>query len=175
MDSSACKFIVEYHLGPLTEQFGIAHWRITVSYRPADVDDDGRLHRGHCDRMVDYNQAHITLNPEAFETEEEVLKTLRHELFHIVESPYNILWNVIVEAVQGDKVKLDMLESVRTHASEKTIINLERMYHGLTTKIRQDQQAPGACHACQGPATATTASATPLREVPAVQAGRDMG
>lgn len=134
MDRSAVKAIVEKNLDPLCRSFGIAHWKIAVSYQPEAADENGITEAGNCSRLVDYNKAGITLNPEAFETEEEVLWTLRHELFHIVAAPFDIFLNAVKRATEDDEKSLAILKSVWTHAMEKCVINLERMYHGMTNR-----------------------------------------
>ena len=134
MDRSTCKAIVDREIEPLMRSLGVPHWNVQVAYRMSEADDDGTLHKGECVRLVDYNSACITLNPEAFEDQANLLKTLRHELYHVVLSPFDMLWHVVKRAMKDDPVKLDMLDSVFTHAVEKTAINLERMHHGLTER-----------------------------------------
>jgi hypothetical protein len=133
MDRSEVKAIVEREAGPLMERLGIGHWRVKVTYDPSGVDQDGHLQDGECTRLVDYDSAHISLNPESFDDEEGVIRTLRHELFHIVLSPFDLYC--------GSVDKLDILgptgvilDRVWNHACERAVINLERMFNGLTAQ-----------------------------------------
>lgn len=140
MDLSAVKTIVDRELEPLMARFGIGHWRIVVSYAPTDADEEGWQRRGRCSRMVDYNQAHITLNSDAFEDEADCVKTLRHELLHIVAAPWDIVWNAAWPLVKDDPIKAGLLDSIHTHAMEQAIVNLERMYRGLTDDSADDAE-----------------------------------
>src|SRR5260370_42055938 len=90
MDRSEVKAIVDAEIGLLMRRLGISHWKVTVSYDPERCDGDGVLKRGECTRLVDYNSAHIRLNPESFDDGVCVLRTLRHELYHIVLSPFDL-------------------------------------------------------------------------------------
>jgi hypothetical protein len=114
------------------KRLGIPHWHVVVSIEPAPMPDDHFELKGECFRKVNYNSAGITLNPEAFSNEEEVLHTLRHELFHCILAPIDILVNMLTPLLKADPIRQAMAESVRCHAVEKCVINLERMYLGLT-------------------------------------------
>lgn len=131
MDRSAVKAIVDREIEPLMRRLGIPHWRITVAFEPAPTDANGRFRAGHVSRYVDYEHAHVTLNPEAFEDESDVLRVLRHELLHVVLAPIDVFVNA-VEATMKDHPAAPTLESVWTHAMERAVGHLERMYRGLT-------------------------------------------
>ena len=66
MDRSAVQAVVEHALAPLQERLGIAHWQVKCSY-VVIADDDGTQTRAECTRLVDYHDAHIRFNPEAFQ------------------------------------------------------------------------------------------------------------
>jgi hypothetical protein len=131
MDRSEVIAIVERELEPLTHRFGLEHWEIKLSYSPEPIDSDGFLKRGECTRLVDYDSAYISLNPEGLEDEESVLKTLRHELFHIILSPFD-LYLAAVERTDIVASSGEILHRVWDHASERSVINLERMWKGMT-------------------------------------------
>src|SRR5262249_16537257 len=114
MDRSEVESIVELAMPTLRAQLGLEHWEIKFSYSPAPIDADGFLKRGECSRLVDYDSAYIDLNPESFEDERSLLKTLRHELFHIILSPFDLY----LAAVQRSGVKgpaEDVLERIWDH------------------------------------------------------------
>jgi hypothetical protein len=136
MDRSEVKAIVEREIEPLLRKVGIAHWKIRFSYQNESVDADGCLKHGECTRLVDYNVAHISLNPESFDDEDAVLRTLRHELFHVVLSPFDLYSSSVDQATSGTDLDVarGMLERVWNHACEKAVINLERMFFGLTSE-----------------------------------------
>lgn len=133
MDRSAVQAVVERELGPLLQRLGIGHWKVRCSYAPAPDQDDGTLLRGECTRLVDYQDAHIRFNPEAFDDEDAVLVTLRHELFHVILSPFD-LYTSAVERAQVEGPAAEVLERIREHVLEQIVINLERMFSGLSAR-----------------------------------------
>src|SRR4051812_30600557 len=101
MERSEVKAIVAVEIEPMMRRLGIAHWKVSLDYESIRPDSDGVLKRGECTRLVDYNSAYISLNPDSFADREAVVATLRHELFHIVLSPYDLYSSTIdrVEAL----------------------------------------------------------------------------
>jgi hypothetical protein len=134
MDRSEVKAMVEGELEPLMQRLGIRHWKVRVSYDPESVDGEGHLKHGECTRLVDYNSAHISLNPESFDDEESVMRTLRHELFHIVLSPFDLYSSSVDRAIEVPNAVREILDRVWNHACERAVINLERMFFELTTQ-----------------------------------------
>lgn len=131
MDRSAVKAIVDRERPLLVALLGIHHWSIVVRYEPSRAGGEW-MSRGVCERKVEYNAATITLNPEAIDDEDQVLKTLRHELFHIVLAPFDLYRTMLDALIEGDPAKERMFAVAERHAVEKAVINLERMYFGLT-------------------------------------------
>jgi hypothetical protein len=131
MDRSAVKAIVERELGPLKARLGLAHWSVTVDFDLREPSGNFST-CGQCNFHVDYDKATIGFDPDRLDDEAEVLHVLRHELFHLVVSPFSIFMNSIRPLLNTDPVKSDMAESVLTHAMERAVINVERLYEGLT-------------------------------------------
>jgi hypothetical protein len=131
MDKSTLKAMVDREIEPLMRRLGIPHWRVTVSYGLVEGSGLNRRFHGECNRSVDYNQAHITLDPETLDDEAHALKVLRHELYHVVLAPFDVYSNA-VDAAVGTGTTTNILGSVWTHAVEQAAINLERMFLGLT-------------------------------------------
>ena len=104
MDASAVKALVSRELEPLAEKLGVGHWDITTSTGSLEAGSDGAMKAGECNRLIDYDAAHIRLNPEAFEADADAIKTLRHELFHILVSPLDLVWDMTQELL-GDDAK----------------------------------------------------------------------
>jgi hypothetical protein len=131
MDRSQVKKIVDEHIEGLMGRLGIPHWHIIVSY---DLRSDNGIARikGRCTRTIDYNKAHIEFDPEECEDEADVLKTLRHELFHIVASPFDLYMQAADQCTEKDSPAEAILNRIFDHAVEKVMINLERMFIGLT-------------------------------------------
>jgi hypothetical protein len=133
MDRSEVRKIVERELEPLKARLGLSHWSVTVDFDLREPSGDFST-RGQCNFHVDYDKATICFDPDQLDDESEVLHVLRHELFHIVVSPFSIFMNSIRPFLNTDPVKADMADSVLTHAMERAVINIERMFEGLTGK-----------------------------------------
>lgn len=132
MDTPEVKAIVERESGLMMHRLGIDHWTIKVIYHPQPASPEGYIAKGECSRLLDYHSAHITLNPTAFDDEAEVLGTLLHELFHVVLSPFD-LYSEGVDRLGLSTSSQGVLDRVWSHACERAISSLERMYHGLTS------------------------------------------
>ena len=130
MDQSAVERVVLAHLPRLSQQLGLSQWEISLGYSAQPSDDDGSLLRGDCTRLIDYQSAHISLNPTAFADEAAVLTTLRHELFHVVLAPLD-LYTSAVEGIELPELAEELLARVRDHAIERAVAGLERMWEGL--------------------------------------------
>lgn len=128
MDRSKVKAIVEREIGPLMGRLGIPHWKVTVSYGLRGESDDATIN-AQCTRLVDYNRALIEFDPDALDDEAEVLRVLRHELFHILLSPFDVYTGAVRRLDLGSAEAV--LDQVQTHATEQAVINLERMYSEL--------------------------------------------
>ena len=127
MDRNAVEAVVDREIEGLIHRLGVAHWRIEVRY---DLRDDETL--GECTRLVNYNKAIVRLNAELLDDDDAVLKTLRHELFHIVLAPFDLFITAAADTVNESTALAAVLDTVKHHAIEKTVINLERMYRGLS-------------------------------------------
>jgi hypothetical protein len=148
MDRSAVKKIVDENIDGLLEKLGLPHWRIEVSY-DLRADDGICRTKGRCTRAIDYNKARIEFDPDECEDEADVLKTLRHELFHIVASPFDLYMQAADQCTKEDSPEEAILDRVFDHAVEKVMINLERMFIGLTGE--PPETMPGAASEPDGP------------------------
>lgn len=131
MDEEVVREVVTRVSPAFLQQFGLNHWRIQVSYNTKPDDDGDSIVYGSCSASYDYNEAVINLNPKAFDSEKDVIETLRHELFHIIMSPYE-LFIQCVDSLDVGATSRKLLSRALTHSREKCVINLERMYRGLT-------------------------------------------
>jgi hypothetical protein len=136
MDKSAVEAIIERELKPLCDRLGLSYWDLDIKYGPIDGSGNGQ-----CARLMDYDRATIEFNPEQLDDEAHVLKVLRHELFHIIHSPFD-LYSCAVDNAGLGKTMDDVLDRIWRHACEKTVINLERMFNGLTDKPPESPTVP---------------------------------
>jgi hypothetical protein len=133
MDQSSAREIVERDIEGLMEALGIPHWRITVEYGPIPGDgDDGLSSQGQCTRLIDYESAVIELDPARLDDEAHLLKILRHELFHVVLSPFDLMRSWMLTGISG--AEHDRAMRVINHATERGVKHLERMWNGLAKR-----------------------------------------
>jgi hypothetical protein len=136
MDRSAVKKVIEANIKDLLEKLGLPHWDIKIELGPIEGGATGQ-----CGRKIDYNQAYVELDPELLDDEEHVLKVLRHELFHVVLSPYDLYERAVANAGLSDDMDR-VLGRIWTHAMEKAVINLERLFSGLTARPPEPPPGP---------------------------------
>jgi hypothetical protein len=117
---------VDEDLDVLKRALGIEAWEIGLSYAPEAADAEGSLLRGDCTRLVDYQSAHISLNPEAFESDADVARTLRHELCHVVLAPFDLYTSAVERLELADDAR-EVLERLKDHVLERAVAALERM------------------------------------------------
>jgi hypothetical protein len=139
MDRSAVEAIVRRSLDPMMTRLGIGHWTISMSF---DLAEQGTA--GECSRLPNYDSAAIRLNPAELHDEDGVLKTLLHELFHVVLSPFDLYSIGAEQAIGDDRAARAVLDQVWHHACERAVINLERLYVNLTEvtamKVKQPRE-----------------------------------
>lgn len=133
MERAKVQEIVERHAGPLIEELGLEHWTIGFRY-DLRSSTGGYASLGQCNRQVKYSKASISFDPDELDSEEDVLRILRHELFHLVVSPFDLPWLASDEANKADPVKLAIVDTVWDHAQEQAVFNLERMYSRMTAR-----------------------------------------
>lgn len=145
MDRSEVKAIVDREIEPMMERLGIPHWRIVVNYdlRPRE-DNDYSPGIGDCTRRIDYTQASIGLDPDGLDDEDHVLEVLRHELFHVLLSPFDLFERAAANATRSDDTATAILARIWTFVTEQGVINLERMYEGLTKHHTAKEPKPMA-------------------------------
>jgi hypothetical protein len=131
MDRSTVERVSIKHLPALRCRLGLGQWQIGLGYDSTLGNGGEGITRGECSRLLDYQCAHITLNPDVFADQEEVLATLRHELLHLVLAPFDLYTSAVARIDLSDDAS-ELLDRIRDHAIEQTVIALERMYRGLT-------------------------------------------
>lgn len=137
MDKSQVSALVKEELPALKRALGIPHWTVVVNVGvvPDHLDDPRFQINGRCNRMDKYEVASIDLDPECGETPEEVRKTLRHELFHVLLAPYDLFMAQVYAALVGRDDLIGVLQQCESHCVEKTVANLERMFWGVMENL----------------------------------------
>lgn len=130
MDESEVKRIVAERGKALADEFGISHFGIKVRFGPLGDDGDWCV-RGQCESLFAYESAVVTLNPGAFDAEDEVLKTLAHEYLHIVLSPLDLYRDAADRALDDADPAKPVLGVVWSRSIEMAVSNLERLLRGV--------------------------------------------
>lgn len=127
MDLSEVRRIVDEHLPFMLWDLQVNMWDVRISYEPfrAEV-EEGVAGQNSYD--TDYDHCHIQIDPSRADTEEDVLRTLRHELLHLITSP-------IVDPEEHirpflTKEQQEALRTMLRHAEERIVLNIERMLDG---------------------------------------------
>lgn len=142
MDRSKVQEIVEREIESLMRRLGIPHWNVKVRLDQIGQAPDGWRRVGQCDLRPDYNRAIVEINPDDIDDEQHLMKVLRHELFHILLSPYTVYREIVAQYVPTGTPEDRADTRAYTHFMEQAVVNLERMFQGLTGQ--QDTPAPVA-------------------------------
>ena len=121
MDQSKVRRIVEDHIRDLMWALDLNDWMVNVQYRKLDPGVDG-----NCVVTYKYKHATISLDPNEYNTESEVLEVLLHELLHVVTGPTCMMSAVINRTLTTDEGKA-AASACFDNADELLIKQLERM------------------------------------------------
>ena len=128
MKKAEVKAIVDANIEPWMEKLGIPHWSIEVTYGPcAD-----RNWQASCDRQVAYNQAHIIIDPKHAVDEEGVIRSLVHELLHVVLAPFDLYRDVLSQHCgEAGSVRAREERALFDFTVEQLVVNLRRVVKGM--------------------------------------------
>jgi hypothetical protein len=140
VDASECRRIVEANLGPLARALGVGHWEISIVYGPAQGDlpvCDGHRAAARADVNPPYNSAVITIDPEQADEAAEVVERLKHELEHVVQSPF-ILYRRLMQSHLRTEAQRDQEAALWSYCAEQGVVNLDRMWNGARA-LREEE------------------------------------
>jgi hypothetical protein len=148
MDRSEVKRIVEEALEPMATALWVRDWLILPEYGAIE---DGKC--GFCKADPAYMKATIRLDPAQLDDEDDVLRTLRHEILHIVHGEFAVYMNMMLCAVKEKDWRMkDVEDRAYTLACERTVARLERLLDGLGQTPRVlaglDVARAADCEAC---------------------------
>ena len=125
MDRSEVKKIVDEHVRFMIWDFQIQRWRLDVSFDEAEEEKE----KARCTADPSYFTAYINIDPARHEDKDDVLRSLRHELLHIMDAPYEIYRKTIAQLLTEEA--FHALDEVFIMAKEQTRFNIESMIeHG---------------------------------------------
>lgn len=130
LDISQIKETTEKAIEFYKVAFGLRDWRISVEYGIPKAENPELIY-AQVDAIYERQRATILINPTMFTDEEQLLETIRHEMFHLITSPVSMLYNFLPEQHQA----------LIQYIEESIIRGLERMYEGMLQKGDGDGQA----------------------------------
>lgn len=129
MKKKQAQDLLDRFFDPMRHTLGIGHYQLNLALKRLGLADSGAV-GGMVARRLNYHSADIYLDPENLENPEAFLRTLRHEMIHVLLADFDHFKAMALTAAPEGLAR-EMLETTWTHASELTVLNIERMldYH----------------------------------------------
>ena len=140
MTKAEARRIVCENLIDMMRALGISAWRIDVSYVDLNREDrDGFKRQMSTNMQPRYEHALIKIDPDSIDTDKYLLHCLRHELIHIMLSPF---WSYDDDVRQMmpplDSMSIRTLDQFYHNRFEALVLCVERMFdHGLGKTAKQ--------------------------------------
>jgi len=127
MDRSKVEEIVKANNTWMRKALQLQDWTIhyTFDEKPCKNDDEFYGSCAECTPEPGYVQAHMNFVPSRFKDEAEVLKTLRHELLHLVTAQFETYRLAVAEYINPQDMKA--IDHVWNYAHERAVNTLETM------------------------------------------------
>lgn len=126
MDKSAVQKWVDKNAERIKQEFGLDNWRLVINIENLDPAKDGSISAMRVKWKPEYERATIWINFNEIPNEEELAYHFRHELMHIMHSPFELVWRSLWEIFTEDEAKI--FGELWTQAEELTVRNLERWH-----------------------------------------------
>jgi len=123
MDKTTAQKIVKAQSPRYIKLFHLNDWKVTFKYNW--IGEEGDLTFGTCTTDPSYKHATIVINPELLEDEIELVKTLRHELIHVLHSSFDIYRDTVQKLVSSKE--FDALDTVFHYACEDAVMFIENI------------------------------------------------
>lgn len=131
MDQSKVKEIVDRESPEMVRLMALDEWTIIFKY-----DYTAEKTYAECNALLDYRRATINFNPATFETEMDVITTLRHELFHVVLACYNLYNETVDTVLTASSLEAKTLARIWIYVQEQGVVALELMWE----RVRNEQR-----------------------------------
>ena len=130
LDESRVRSLVDSNIPTMMGRLCLGEWTIEVTYEHLeDCRAEVELRPGH-------RKVFITMDPQRFDDEDQVLRTLRHELLHVLSAEFDVYRKMVRETVASELFRA--LDYVCTHAEEVLTARLERMLdNGLGISVSE--------------------------------------
>ena len=133
MDRSEAKKIIERELPKLRKAMGLGHWDYSWSLGPCSSREERGekiVTRAYCNIALEYEKFFIQIDSDEIDDEETLLSILRHELFHVVLAPFELVRETFVPDFEDEPPSKEMRSTRKVwhHSVEKAVIALERLW-----------------------------------------------
>lgn len=124
MDTSEARRLTDEHLPWLIWALQLQKWNITVSLEHiGDSRMKGRQFMGDCYADPSTHLVTIRMDPAQIEDVDELLKTLRHELFHVFHSEEDTIRRVLTQLLS--EAQMDAVDALFSVQAESIVRRLE--------------------------------------------------
>ena len=126
MPADQVKAIAKAYLEPMSQALHVSHWKITLKVEKIK---DSAAAAAQVFMTSDYDIATIVIDPTQCNSEEEVVRFLRHELIHLLLAPFDLHSETVREVIRQSETPDPGLAAearVFTFAVERMVLNIER-------------------------------------------------
>lgn len=124
MDTSEVRKLTDEHLPWLIWALQLQRWKVTVNLEHIGESRlAGRNYIAECKADPSTHTVEIKIDPETIESEEELLKTLRHELFHVFHAEDDHVRRVLGQHIT--KEGFDTIDVLLSVLAESIVRRLE--------------------------------------------------
>ncbi len=132
MTKDEVQAIVERYAPEMVDRMRLNDWNLQMFYDAAPPASEshqaeGGVMRGWCHCLPEYRLAEIHLICPNFKTAEAIMRTVRHELLHVLIAEIDALADVGYAACGDNIPACQMLDRVRLHTHERIVRSLERL------------------------------------------------
>lgn len=138
MDRSRTMDFLIRHVKPLADFLCVGHYKLTVDCKPLP---DGT--RAEVELNPTYEFATILFDADKFKTDDELLDSLHHELCHVVLAPIEAYFKFAAPHFAEGTPLAASERSVRIHAEEQIVCNLERIWRSEMRDVYLDKFTSG--------------------------------
>ncbi len=126
MEEEKAKIWVEENIETLKKCLALERYRLNIEYVRLEPTDNGAVKAMRVKPLPQYERALIEIDCSAIVDEADLEEHLRHELFHLFHSPFELVYQVLYEMLEPEDLKI--VNVLWGQAEELTVRNLERGY-----------------------------------------------
>ena len=126
MKTEAIEILARAYIEEIQSALGLEHFDITLRLRYRKKEE------GWCRVLGEYEEAVININPERVIGEEELKKTVLHEMIHVLQGKFEALGSTLADYYDGED--RDGMKKVFCREREALVTHLTRVLYPLIWK-----------------------------------------